>query len=211
MESKNDCHMEFNGLKKFMQLKNSYSYELDLLCRYSHQNFSFRFLSFKDEYFWGKLIEKFAIIFLRIIINWTRYSRYYVTGLIILFLLVVAFAKYPFIYLGAIAFAILLIYIPVLMINEEIKRYEILNVVFESREGKAIDEKCFKNISPYDDVPKMKFLIKILKGANNMEEMESQEYKEKLGSVLGYASDSFPNYDVIKAFVRQGENVLLIK
>lgn len=203
--------MEFYGLKKYMQLKNSYLYELDLLCRYSHQNFSFRFLSFKDDYFGRKLIEKFAIIFLRIILNWIHYSRYYVTGLVILFLMVVAFAKYPFIYLSAIAFAILLIYIPLLMINEEIKRYEILNVIFESRDGKAIDEKCFKNISPYDDVPKMKALIEILKGVKNMEEMESQEYKEKMGSVLGYASDRFPDYDVIKAFVRQGENVLLIK
>ena len=203
--------MEFNRLKKYIQLKNSYSYELDLVCRYSHQNFRFRFLNFDDDSFWRKQIEKIATILLRIILNWTCYSKFYVTGLIILFFVVVAFAKYPFIYLGTIAFAILLIYIPVLMINDEVKRYEILNVVFESRDGKAIDEKCFKNISPYDDVTKMKYLIKILKGTSNMEEMESQEYKEKMCSVFGYASDRLPDYDVIKAFVRQGENVLLIK
>lgn len=97
------------------------------------------------------------------------------------------------------------------MINEEIKRYEILNVVFESRDGKAIDEKCFKNIRSYDDVSKIKMLIDILKGTNLMGDSESQEYKAKMGKVLEYTSDKLSGYDVIKAFTKQGDNILLIK
>ena len=203
--------MEFNRLKKYMQSKNSYSYELVLLCRYSHQNFRFRFLKFNGNNFWRKHIEKITIILLRFILNWTRYSKYYVTGLIILFLAIIAFAAYPFVYLGAMALIILLIYIPILMINEEIKRYEILNVVFESRDGKAIDEKCFKSIGPYDDVSKLKMLIDILKGTSLMIDTESQEYKEKMGKVIKYASNRLPGYDVIQAYAKQGNNILLIK
>ena len=97
------------------------------------------------------------------------------------------------------------------MINEEIKRYEILNVVFESRDGKDIDEKCFKNIGSYDDVFKLKTLIDILKGTDLMGDIESLEYKEKMGKVLEYASDRLPGYDVIHAYAKQGDNLLIIK
>lgn len=203
--------MEFNNLKKYIQLKEPHSYELGLLCRYSHQNFRFRFLQFSDGKSKKKHFEKFAIFLLRFILSWVYYSKYYVTSLIVIFIMVLMYVAYPFIYFAAIALAILLIYIPVLMIKEEIERYEIFFVNFESRDGKTIDEKCFRNIILYDDVPKIKALIKILKRTVFVREIELQKYKEKMDPVLGYASDRLPGYDVIKAFIQQEETFLLIK
>lgn len=203
--------MEFYKLKKYIQLRNSYSYELDLLCRYSHQNFRFRFLKFNNENLWERKVEKLARILLRVILSWRCYSKYYIAFLTFLFMMVVAFTPTPYILLGAIAFVILLIYVPVLMINEEVKRYEILNIFFESQDKKNVDENCFKYIHPYDDVSKLKIMIEILKGIDSLGTQELQVYMEKMGLVLEYTANRMSGYDVIKTYIKQGEKLLLIK
>lgn len=201
--------LPIDRFKEYIRLMPTYNYNVASLCRYEANRYKYRILDFKRTKL--GIFDTITSVTLAIIINWTRYLKYYIGCMIALFLVIILYVPHALFVLGIIAFPLMFIYILILILNDEIEHHEILLYEFCSNDTKIISEKCFRFIGCLSGIEKMEYLYSQFK---NKEALDINEETPFIKNMQEWAdkrnSNSLMKYKVISTSILNNDSILTI-
>lgn len=184
--------------ERYIGLKESYCYNITLLCRYEKENHQYKLLDVINARrgFKGRISN----VIMRQIRFLKKYNIVLVALSLVLFLLFIYFCKHILLVLSIVAFVVMIWYLFVLIIHIDLKNHEILVFDFVNDNNKTQGERCFRSLTKYSDESKVDFLIS-LTGKKPISCVENSEsYAEILSLIKEYTESNCPFMKAIMAF-----------
>lgn len=186
------------SFEHYIDLKDSYTYHITLLCRYEQNGNKYKLIDFT------KNRQSFTAQIANVILCQIRFFKCYKKVLIglsmVLFLSILYFCEQLLLIFGIITFMAMFWYLLVLITDIDIKNHEIFVFEFINENNKVQGEKCFRSLTKYDEDSKIDFLIS-LTGHKTLSCVENPDfYTEILSLIKEYAETNCPFMKAIMAF-----------
>lgn len=182
----------------YIGLKESYCYNITLLCRYEKEDHQYKLLDVINARrgFKGRISN----VIMRQIRFLKKFNNVLVALSLVLFLLFIYFCKHILLILGVGAFVVMIWYLLVLIIHIDIKNHEILVFEFVNDNNKIQGERCFRSLTKYSEESKVDFLISLTGKKPICCVENSESYTEILSLIKEYTKSNCPFVKAIMAF-----------
>lgn len=184
----------------YIGLKESYSYNITLLCRYEEEYHQYKLRDIIDARRGQGFKGRFSNLIMRQIRFLRKYKNMLVGLSLILLLLFIYFCKHILLILGIGAFVVMIWYLFILNIHINIKNHEILVFEFVNDNNKIQGERCFRSLTKYSHESKIDFLISLTGKKPICSVKNPESYSEILSLIKEYTESNCPFMKAIMAF-----------
>lgn len=191
------------SFERYINLKDTYTYNITLICRLEQPSVKYRILDISNSV--STLHNKIANILLRQI-RFIKLHKISIAALLLLAVLLLALLGSDFLLtMGSFSFAVMLWYIVILIIQNEIKHHEVLVFEFVNDNNKLPSYNCFRLLTNLNDTTKLEFLTDVTTRDKYALSEDSEKYKDLIYNIKEYTTSNIPFMKVIRAYTNENE------